>query len=185
MQTLKKLWNGIEYLCSIILPSIAFAAMFVGFCLQVISRYILGSQIPWTYELCVVGFLWTTAFGAIWAGRNHEHVSFSLIYDMFGPKGRAVMNLIGNILISVAFILLIPAAYEYVEFIGIKVTAVLRVSFSYLYAPFLFFIVFSTIYMIRDSVKDIMTLRTPTDVLLAQEAAAKLAAEQEEEGGES
>ena len=183
LRTLKKVWSGIEYVVAIICPSVAFAVMFVSFCLQIFSRYVLGQQFSWTFEATVIGFLWTVAFGAIWAGRNHEHVSFSLIYDLFGPKGQAILNLIGSLLIIAAFVFVIPAAYEYLEFMTIKKTAVLRVSFSTLYAPFLVFIVFSAIYLIRDCVRDVIILRTPKEVLLERKAAEKAAAAFEEEGG--
>lgn len=186
LRTLKKVWDVIEYLVAIILPGIAFTVMFVSFCLQIFSRYVLGAQFSWTFEATVVGFLWTVAFGAIWAGRNHEHVSFSLIYDLFGPKGQAILNMIGCAMISAAFIILVPAAYEYLEFITIKKTAVLRLSFTALYAPFLAFIIFSTIYLIRDFVRDIIILRTPKEVLLERRAAEKAAKEgalETEEGG--
>lgn len=186
LRTLKKVWDVIEYLVAIILPSVAFTVMFVSFCLQIFSRYVLGQQFSWTFEATVIGFLWTVAFGAIWAGRNHEHVSFSLIYDLFGPKGQAILNMIGSLMIAAAFVILIPAAYEYLEFITIKKTAVLRVSFTALYAPFLAFIVFSSIYLIRDFVRDIIILRTPKEVLLERRAAEKAAREgalDTEEGG--
>ena len=183
LRTLKKVWDVIEYIVAIICPSVAFAVMFVSFCLQIFSRYVLGQQFSWTFEATVIGFLWTVAFGAIWAGRNHEHVSFSLLYDLFGPKGQAILNLIGSLLIIVAFVFVIPAAYEYLEFMTIKKTAVLRVSFSTLYAPFLVFIVFSAIYLIRDCVRDIIILRTPKEVLLERKAAEKAPAVFEEEGG--
>ena len=186
LPVMKKIWGAIEYFVAIIFPGIAFTVMFVSFCLQIFSRYVLGQQFSWTFEATVIGFLWTVAFGAIWAGRNHEHVSFSLIYDLFGPKGQAILNMIGSLLIVVAFIFAIPAAYEYLEFMTIKKTAVLRVSFSALYAPFLAFIVFSTIYLIRDFVQDIIILRTPKEVLLARRAAEKAAlegADEAEEGG--
>ena len=186
LRTLKKVWSGIEYVVAIICPSVAFAVMFVSFCLQIFSRYVLGAQFSWTFEATVIGFLWTVAFGAIWAGRNHEHVSFSLIYDLFGPKGQAILNMIGSLMIAAAFVILMPAAYEYLEFITIKKTAVLRVSFTALYAPFLVFIVFSTIYLIRDFVRDIIILRTPKEILLARRAAenaAKEGALDTEEGG--
>lgn len=185
-KVLKRLWRYLEYFCGIVLPGIVFSIMFVAFCLQIFSRYVLNNQFDWTYEYTVAGFLWSVAFGAIWAGKKHEHVSFSLLYDRFSPKGRAIINLIGNLLIFSAFVLMLPATYEYIDFIGIKKTAVLRIPFSWLYAPFLFFIVFSAIYLVRDCVQDVMILRTPTAVLLEREAQqraeeARLAAAQEAE----
>ena len=169
-KTLKKIWRYLEFFFGVVLPGIVFMVMFVSFCLQIFSRYVLNNQFSWTYEYTVIGFLWSVAFGAIWASKQREHVSFSLLYDRFGPKGRAIINLVGSLMIFAAFVLMLPATYEYIEFIGLKKTAVLKVPFSALYAPFLVFIVFSTIYLIRDCVRDIITLRTPTAVLLEREA---------------
>jgi TRAP-type C4-dicarboxylate transport system permease small subunit len=64
-----------------------------------------------------------------------------------------------------------------------KKTAVLQIPFSTLYAPFLIFIVFSAIYLIRDCVRDVIVLRTPKEVLLERKAAEKAAIAVEEEGG--
>ena len=166
----KRIWHYLEYFCGIVLPGIVFSIMFVAFCLQIFSRYVLHNQFDWTYEYTVAGFLWSVAFGAIWAGKQREHVSFSLLYDRFSPKGRAVINLVGNLLIFAAFVIMMPATYEYIDFIGIKKTAVLKIPFSLLYAPFFIFIVFSAIYLIRDSIQDIKMLRTPTAILLEREA---------------
>ncbi len=157
-----KLTRAIQFLeraLSIYIPIIAFVLMFSAFCLQIFSRYFLNRQFEWTYEYTVGGFLWTVAFGACAASKNREHVSFSLLYDKLKPKGQAIMTLAGNTLITVAFLILLYPAYDFVSFMRIKSTPVLRVPISFLYAPFLFFIVFSIIYMVKDSLIAVRTLR--------------------------
>ncbi|MBR1455562.1 MAG: TRAP transporter small permease [Oscillospiraceae bacterium] len=181
MEKIKKIWGTFERLVAVFVPGVAFAIMFSAFCLQIFSRYILKHQFEFTYDYTVICFLWTTCLGAIYASNHREHVSFALLYDKFGPKGRAVLNLAGNVLICIAFLLLIRPTAEYLDFISIKKTAVLKVSFEVLYAPFLVFLVFAVLYMIRDTVVDILTLRTPTAVLLQREAEAKEAHRREVE----
>lgn len=181
MGVLKKIWDALEKLVSIYVPGVVFIIMFSAFCLQIFSRYILKHQFAFTYDYTVICFLWSTCLGAIYASNHREHVSFALLYDKFGPKGRAIMNLAGNLLISIAFVLLFRPTAEYLDFISIKKTAVLKVSFEVLYAPFLVFLLFAVLYMIRDTVKDILILRTPTEILLQQEAEAKEAHKREVE----
>ncbi|MFA5447633.1 MAG: TRAP transporter small permease subunit [Sphaerochaeta sp.] len=157
-----KLTKTIQFLeraLSIYIPIIAFVLMFSAFCIQIFSRYFLSRQFEWTYEYTVGGFLWTVAFGACGASKNREHVSFSLLYDKLKPKGQAIMTLAGNILITIAFLILIYPAYDFISFMSIKVTPVLRVPISFLYAPFLAFIIFSIIYMLKDSLIAVQILR--------------------------
>ena len=173
MAKLRVFWERFEKLVSILIPGAAFTIMFVAFCLQIFSRYILKSQFEFTYDYTVICFLWTTCLGAIYASKHREHVSFALLYDHFGPKGRAVINLVGNLIIATALFLLLKPTAEYLDFISIKKTAVLKVSFEVLYAPFLVFLFFALIYLIRDSVVDLITLKTPTEILIQREEEAQ------------
>ncbi|PKL29094.1 MAG: hypothetical protein CVV46_02850 [Spirochaetae bacterium HGW-Spirochaetae-2] len=157
----KKLATAIHILeetISIYLPVTAFLFMFIAFCLQIFSRYFLNHQYEWTYEYTVIGFIWTVAFGACAASKRREHVSFSLIYDRFGRRGQAIMKLAGNGIILVAFAILFYPALDFIVFMGIKTTPVLKVPISYVYAPFIVFVTFSIIYMVTDCLRAIQTL---------------------------
>jgi TRAP-type C4-dicarboxylate transport system permease small subunit len=113
--------------------------------------------------------MWTVVFGAVYASKHNEHVSFSLIYDRFGPKGRAAIGIIGNLIIITAFCLMYFPTIEYVLFIGIKTTPVLKVPFDLMYAPFALFITFSGGYLIRDIGRAIIVFRTPGEILNGME----------------
>jgi TRAP-type C4-dicarboxylate transport system permease small subunit len=162
---LKKVFRIIELTLGVVIPSITFIIMFGAFCLQIFSRYILNHQFEWTYEYTVIGFMWTVVFGSIYASKQNEHVSFSLIYDRFGPKGRAIMTLAADVFILVAFCIMYVPVLEYIKFIGIKTTPVLKVPFDVIYAPFILFITFSGIYIIRDMVLAVKTLSMPREIL--------------------
>lgn len=148
----------LEETISIYIPVIAFLFMFVAFCLQIFSRYFLDHQYEWTYEYTVIGFIWTVTFGACAASKRREHVSFSLIYDKFGKRGQAIIKLVGNLLILVAFAILFYPAFDFITFMHIKTTPVLKVPISYVYAPFIVFVTFSILYMLKDSLVAIQTL---------------------------
>ena len=150
MKTLRKIWTMIEDVVGVYFASAAFVLMFAAFCVQIIFRYIYNFQFDWTYECTVIGFMWATAFGACYGSKTNDHVSFNLIYEKFGEKGRAVMDILGNLIVLVAFLLLIFPTVDYVNFMSIKATPVLKMKFSILYAPFILFLIFSACYMARN-----------------------------------
>ena len=150
MKTLRKIWTIIEDVAGVYFASVAFVLMFIAFCVQIIFRYILNFQFDWTYECTVIGFMWATAFGACYSSKINDHVSFNLIYEKFGEKGRAIMDILGNLIILAAFLLLVFPTVDYVRFMSIKATPVLKMKFSILYAPFIPFLVFSACYVVRN-----------------------------------
>lgn len=160
---IKKLASAIRILektLSIYIPVITFLFMFVSFCVQIFSRYVLNYQFEWTYEYTVIGFIWTVAFGACAASKKRDHVSFSLIFDFFGQRGQAIIRLVGNLIIIIAFCIMLYPAFDFIKFMQIKTTPVLKVPIGYVYAPFLVFISFSILYMVKDCLVAIQTLLT-------------------------
>jgi len=144
-----------ERIVGVYIPSTAFVFMFSAFCIQIFSRYFLNHQYEWTYEYTVIGFTWTVVFGALFASKHNEHVSFSLIYDHLGPRGKATVTVFSNLLILVSFVMMFEPIVEYATFIKIKKTAVLGVPYDIIYGPFVLFIAMSGAYLIRDILRAI------------------------------
>lgn len=81
------------------------AAMLVTVCLQVFSRYVLQSPLPWTEEVGRYLFVWASFLGsAVLVGRN-EHFSIDLIVRLLPPRGRRALR-IGATLLVTGFALL-------------------------------------------------------------------------------
>jgi len=150
---IKTTWRFVVDAIEIYLPVISFFSMFLAFILQIFTRYVLGSQVPWTYEVTVIGFMWVVAFGGCYASRLNEHVSFTMLYDKMSIKGKAVTEIISNLFLISAFVIMFFPVLEFIDFMKIKKTAVMKVPISVLYAPFIFFIISSTVYLIRDTIK--------------------------------
>ena len=68
--------------------SISFIVIFVTFMISILSRYIFRIPVTWTYEISILGYMWTMFFGVGKAIDNDEHVVFSLVYDKISPKGK-------------------------------------------------------------------------------------------------
>lgn len=120
---------------------VTFTAMFAGFILQVVMRYLLDSPLDWTQELCVVLYLFGVFWTAAFLLRERDHVAFTVLYDIAPMKIRRVMAAIGAIAIGVTFAADIPAAADYIAYMARQKTPVLHIRFDLVFGVFLLFMV--------------------------------------------
>jgi len=137
---MKKTFQLLDKILNIYLPGIFFFIMFSTFIFQILSRYIFGSPVTWAYEVTVIAYLWVAVLGANYAYNVNEHVSFSIVYDLFPPKVKKIMFIIGKVLIIVTFTMFFLPSYELVKFSFIRSSSVLRIPFGIIYLPILVFI---------------------------------------------
>ncbi len=155
LKVLRFLRNVIE----LYIPVLSFLAMFVAFLLQVFSRYVVGQPLTWTQEVIVMAFVWTVVLGACYTMRVRGHVRFTMIYDRFGPKPAAVLRLLGNLIVFAAFALLIVPSYRYSFFLGFQKTAVFRVSFTFMFLTFVYFLASVACYTAVEIIEDLNVIR--------------------------
>lgn len=137
------------------IPSISLIVMFVCFLLQIFSRYILGSQFHWTYEMTLTGFLWCLLMAAPYAQRKQTHVRFELISDILPRTGQFIFRCISNIFIIFCFGLLVWHGTSWVDFMSISKSSTLRIPLNIVYSPFIFFTTLTTIHTIVNLIQDI------------------------------
>ena len=141
-------------LVEIYIPVLSFIVMFFAFIIGIFFRYALNHPLTWPQELSILGFIWTTMFGACFARRMGSHVAFTMVYDKASPKTQLWMRLIGNLLIAVAFALAFYKTADFVQFMAFQKTPVLRIPFNIGYFPYLVFMVFIFARIAVDLVKD-------------------------------
>lgn len=140
------------------IPVFSFAVMFVAFIMQVFFRYIIRHPLTWTMEIIVIGFVWTVVFGACYTMRYRSHVKFTMIYDRLSPVPAAVIRMFGNIIIIVTFASLILASYNYSFFISFQKTAVFRISYIFIFMPFVYFLCSIIGYTFSEVIEDIKVI---------------------------
>lgn len=79
---------------------VAFVVMLLSSILQVIFRYVLNLPLMWTEELARLMCVLTTYFGAVVVLLLREHIRVDFIDTLLRPRGRAVVGVVGNILIG-------------------------------------------------------------------------------------
>ncbi|MDG4718775.1 MULTISPECIES: TRAP transporter small permease [Thalassospira] len=118
-----------------------FIAMFGTFLLQIFARYVLNSPLGWTVEICIILYIWLVFWTSAFLLREHDHVSFNMLFLAAPVRGRRVMAILGLGCIAAAFIAGFPVIVDYVMFMRIEKAPVTRITLDYVYAIFPVFIV--------------------------------------------
>lgn len=81
------------------MATIAFVIMFAAAVAQVVFRYVLHIPVPWTEELARVLFTLSMLLGIAIAIRRNEHINVDVLLVRLGPRTRAAVLLLFNLLI--------------------------------------------------------------------------------------
>ncbi len=139
-------------------PILAFVVMFSCFVLQVFFRYVLRNPLPWTQEIIVVAFVWIVMFGSCYTMRGRWHVKFTLVYDNLSPRMAATTRMIGNILIVATLACLLMPSYNYAIFQEFQKTAIVRIPYTVLFMPFVYFSASMIFYTLCEIAEDFRVL---------------------------
>ncbi|WP_338720719.1 TRAP transporter small permease subunit [Devosia sp. XK-2] len=130
------------------------AAIFCTFILQIIVRYAVGapwfvstfgnainaSYFGWTLEFILVLWLWTIFWGNAFVVRDHDHVTFGIIYEAVGRKTRTALAIIGALIIAVALWSSIGPTYDRMKLLWLKSSATLPVKMMPIYSIYFVFL---------------------------------------------
>lgn len=139
-------------------------AIFLSFILQIVSRYVIRQPLGWTLEACLLSWLWLVFWSSAFTLKEQDHVRFTILIDAAGPATRKVYVLLTGLSIIAAFAISLPATFDFVSFMKIEKTSLLKVRFDYVFAIYLIF----AVAMITRSVCGIVTIlrgdpgKTPT-----------------------
>jgi len=122
-----------------------FTVAFLGFIVQIFFRYVLNRPILWTEEVTMIAFVWTVFWAAAFVVNIREHVSFDVVYAAMSPQIKRIMAIFSMIVLIGSFLLLIPATWDYLEFLLRKRSPVLRLPMTWIYGCYLLFVVNFTI----------------------------------------
>jgi TRAP-type C4-dicarboxylate transport system permease small subunit len=140
---------------------IAFVILFVVFVYQVAMRYLFKNPQAWTGEVEQSCFLWLVLLGACYAQRIKGHVTFTLLYDNLGVKGKALTSMLGNLLIIFTFLITILPSFNYIWGLmeRAQVTTLLKWPKTVVFFPYVVFLVIILLYALMDVYEEIMVLK--------------------------
>jgi len=131
------------------------AAMFATFLIQIVSRYFLNISLGWTVEVCLTLWLWSVFWVAAFCTRDSDHIRFDMLYLAVKPRMQRIFSAFSAAAIVVALLVALYPTYDYVDFLSIKKSAVLRIPMNYVFSIFLVFMVVLSIRYAIDFVRQI------------------------------
>lgn len=147
---LTRLIQGAEDLLS----AVSFISMFLVIVLGVFFRYFLNAPLTWTVAVASSLFIWTTMITAGLPHWDDEHIQFDLVYLKFSPAGQRWLRIVGNLTIIIPALLVIPASFQYLEFLRPQKLSGIDVSLTWAFAGIAYFYVTTVLHRSRLLVKD-------------------------------
>lgn len=151
---LTRLIQGVEDLLS----AVSFISMFLVIVLGVFFRYFLNAPLTWTVAVASSLFIWTTMITAGLPHWDDEHIQFDLVYLKFSPAGRRWLRIVGNLTIIIPALLVIPASFQYLEFLRPQKLSGIDVSLTWAFAGIAYFYVTTVLHRARLLIIDLADL---------------------------
>lgn len=117
-----------------------FAALFGTFLIQIFTRYVLNNPTAWTQELTLVLYIWVVFWTCAFILHERDHITFDLISSSLPPRGRRLLAIAATGLVVVAFGVALAPSFDFVSFMKIVKTPVLRLPFDIVYSIFVIFL---------------------------------------------
>lgn len=118
-----------------------FAALFGTFLIQIFTRYVLNNPTAWTQELTLVLYIWVVFWTCSFILHERDHITFDLISSSLPPRGRRVLAIVATALVVVAFAIGLKPSFDFVSFMKVVRTPVLRLPFDLVYSIFIIFLI--------------------------------------------
>lgn len=117
-----------------------FLSAFVGFIIQIFYRHVMNQPLLWTEEFTMIAFVWAVFWAAAFCVPVREHVSFDVVYDIVSERTRRLFTMFSMVVLIVAFAMLIPYTWDYLDFLTRKKSSVLRLPMNLVYGCYLLFL---------------------------------------------
>lgn len=115
------------------------AAIFVLFLLQIVTRYVIRQPLGWTLEACLLAWLWLVFWSAAFTLNNRDHVRFNILSESVRPGTRKWFAAIAAVIMLATFSLSFMPTLDFVDFMAIESTSLLKFRFDHVFAIYLVF----------------------------------------------
>lgn len=132
------------------------SATFVIFILQIVSRYLFRQPLGWTLEACLLCWVWLVFWCSAFTLEDKDHVRFTIILDSASPLARRVFAFVAGICVIAALGISLWPTIDFVQFMAIESTSLLKIRFDLVFSIYL---IFSVAVMIRYAARAWQALR--------------------------
>ena len=124
--------------------------------MNVFLRYFMNTGIYWSEEVATMCFVWCIFVGSASAYKNGAHLGVDLLVRKLPKVPRAIVKILVDILLILINGYILYLSVKFVSTSYQKPTAVLAISSAWVSSSLIVGFGLTTIYAIRDLVKDIL-----------------------------
>ena len=119
-----------------IAAALMFAAVFLIFCIKIVSRYGGHNEMAWADEVCIILFIWIIFWANAFILTDRDHIKFDLFTHMASPPVKRAMAVARAVLIGGIFAYAAPSTLDYIQFLWRERTPVLELRLDHVYLCF-------------------------------------------------
>ncbi|MFK7858299.1 MAG: TRAP transporter small permease [Granulosicoccus sp.] len=112
---------------------------FIIFVLQIVSRYVFRQPLGWTLEACLLCWLWLVFWSGAFTLKDQDHVRFTILIDSARPGMRRIFSFLSGVCIIAAFGVALWPTTDFVQFMSIESTSLLKIRFDIVFGIYLVF----------------------------------------------
>ena len=124
---------------------VAFAIMFAGFVIGIVSRYVFNVPIAWANELCVVAFVWIVFWSSDILLKERQHIVFDVLYNFIPLQPRRYVAIFITLSLAIVFVAALPGTFNYIEFLHTRHSTSMHLPMQFVFGCFLIFVVAAAI----------------------------------------
>ncbi|EOD77494.1 TRAP-type C4-dicarboxylate transport system [Grimontia indica] len=110
------------------------AVMFLLFCAQIFSRYVLNDPIGWSSEVLLTLWLWVIFWAGAFCLRHKDHIRFDLLFLNVPGKVQRTFLILSALGIIIGFGMSFLPTWDYITFYKIKKSAILKWRLDYVFS---------------------------------------------------
>ena len=129
-----------------------FAIVLAVMTCQVVSRYIFNAPIAWSEEFARYSFVWISYIGCAYCVSVDAHTGITAFRDALPPKAKKLTTVLGNVVVMIVFIRLLPIAMKFIGKNSKFLTSMMRIPFKYLYYSLPVGCVLTVVHLILESI---------------------------------
>jgi TRAP-type C4-dicarboxylate transport system permease small subunit len=134
LDTIKSLFAGINRLVTVF-TGLMMHVLVIMVALQVFSRFVIESALPWTEELARLSFIWLCFLGLSVCVFEKSNLGIEFIYNRVGPSGKKSLSIIVEVLMLFLFGIITIFGAKLLVMVSMQISPTMGYNMAYAYLP--------------------------------------------------